>query len=142
MTVSVGDDIVELPASLIRVLLVAVEVLEYGDTVVLVNEEVEVSPAEAAKLLGVSHQYVDRQVAADVSSAADCRGARTDGSRVRAVLAHRTKPDLKRSAVGSDHGHGCRRRTRVITSRGAAAHAARHDPFYWARTGALVRDES
>ncbi len=46
--------------SLVQVLAVAAESLRSGDTVAVLREDIEVSPAEAAKLLGVSRQYVDR----------------------------------------------------------------------------------
>lgn len=99
--VSVGDEIVQLPASLVRVLLMAAETLEDGDTVVLVNEEAEVSPAQAAKLLGVSRQYVDRLIATDVLP---CRRLPKSSYRkipVRAVLAHRMSRDRKRDGIRS-----------------------------------------
>lgn len=97
--VSVGDEIIELPASLVRVLLVAADVLEDGDTVVLVNEEAEVSPAQAAKLLGVSRQYVDRLVATDVLPSRRLPKSSYRRIPVRAVLAHRTSRDRKRSGI-------------------------------------------
>lgn len=99
--VSVGDEIVELPASLVRVLLTAAETLEDGDTVVLVNEEAEVSPAEAAKLLGVSRQYVDRLIATDVLPSRRLPKSSYRKIPVRAVLAHRTTRDRKRAGIRS-----------------------------------------
>lgn len=99
--VSVGDEIVQLPASLVRVLLMAAETLEDGDTVVLVNEEAEVSPAQAAKLLGVSRQYVDRLIATDVLPSRRLPKSSYRKIPVRAVLAHRMSRDRKRDGIRS-----------------------------------------
>lgn len=99
--VSVGDESVELPSSLVRVLLATAETLESGDTVVLVNQEAEVSPAEAAKLLGVSRQYVDRLIAAEVLPSRRLPKSSYRKIPVRAVLAHRTTRDRKRAAIRS-----------------------------------------
>ena len=99
--VSVGDEIVELPASLVRVLLMAADALEDGDAVVLVNEEAEVSPAEAAKLLGVSRQYVDRLIAADALPSRRLPKSSYRKIPVRAVLAHRSTRERKRGAIRS-----------------------------------------
>lgn len=99
--VSVGDEIVQLPASLVRVLLTAAETLEDGDTVVLVNEEAEVSPAQAAKLLGVSRQYVDRLIATDVLPSRRLPKSSYRKIPVRAVLAHRMSRDRKRDGIRS-----------------------------------------
>ncbi|HUP70817.1 MAG TPA: hypothetical protein VM142_13530 [Acidimicrobiales bacterium] len=98
---SVGDEIVQLPASLVRVLLMAAETLEDGDTVVLVNEEAEVSPAQAAKLLGVSRQYVDRLIATDVLPSRRLPRSSYRKIPVRAVLAHRMSRDRKRDGIRS-----------------------------------------
>lgn len=101
VTVSVGEEAVRLPAPLLRVLLAAADVLEDGDTVVLVNEEAEVSPAQAAKLLGVSRQYVDRLIAAEVLPSRRLPKSSYRKIPVRAVLAHRTTRDRKRGGIQS-----------------------------------------
>jgi excisionase family DNA binding protein len=97
--VSVGSETIELPAPLVRVLLAAADVLEDGDAVVLVNEEAEVSPAEAAKLLGVSRQYVDRLIASEVLPSRRLPRSSYRKVPVRAVLAHRTDRDRKRAGI-------------------------------------------
>lgn len=99
--VSVGEETLELPASLVRVLLAAADVLEDGDAVVLVNEEAEVSPAEAAKLLGVSRQYVDRLIATGVLPTRRLPKSSYRKVPVRAVLAHRVSRDQKRAGIRS-----------------------------------------
>lgn len=99
VTVSVGGEAIELPASLVRVLLTAADVLEDGDAVVLVNEEAEVSPAQAAKLLGVSRQYVDRLIAAGVLPTRRLPKSSYRKVPVRAVLAHRASRDRKREGI-------------------------------------------
>jgi excisionase family DNA binding protein len=97
--VSVGEEAVRLPAPLLRVLLAAADLLEDGDAVVLVNEEAEVSPAEAAKLLGVSRQYVDRLIAAGVLPTRRLPKSSYRKVPVRAVLAHRVDRDPKRAGI-------------------------------------------
>lgn len=97
--VSVGGEAIELPASLVRVLLAAADVLEDGDTVVLVNEEAEVSPAEAAKLLGVSRQYVDRLIATGALPSRRLPKSSYRKVPVRAVLAHRADRGRKRAGI-------------------------------------------
>lgn len=57
---------VELPPSLVEALLAAADSLDAGDSVAIISQEAEVSPAQAAKLLGVSRQYVDRLVETEV----------------------------------------------------------------------------
>jgi excisionase family DNA binding protein len=99
VTVSVGGEAIELPASLVRVLLTAADVLEEGDAVVLVNEEAEVSPSQAAKLLGVSRQYVDRLIAAGVLPTRRLPKSSYRKVPVRAVLAHRASRDRKREGI-------------------------------------------
>lgn len=97
--VSAGGEAIELPASLVRVLLAAADALEDGDTVVLVNEEAEVSPAQAAKLLGVSRQYVDRLITAGVLPSRRLPKSSYRKVPVRAVLAHRASRDHKRTGI-------------------------------------------
>jgi excisionase family DNA binding protein len=97
--VVVGDKVVELPRSLVLILFTAADVLEDGATLALVNEQVEVSPAQAAKLLGVSRQYVDRLLAADVLPSRRLPGSRYRKIPVKAVLAHRDTKQRKREAI-------------------------------------------
>lgn len=99
VTVSVGDEVIELPPSLLRLLSSGVEALDEGHTIAVVSEEAEVSPAEAAVLLGVSRQYVDRLVAADVLPARRLPHSRYRKIPARAVLAHRTAKERKRVGV-------------------------------------------
>lgn len=95
----VGDESVDLPPSLVRLLTVGTDALRCGDAVALVVEGAEVSPAEAARLLGVSRQYVDRLVAMEVLPARRLPHSRYKKIPVRAVLAHRVVKDRKRSAI-------------------------------------------
>lgn len=97
--VRVGDDDVELPRSLVRVLLAAADSLEEGDTVAIVSEQAEVSPAQAAKLLGVSRQYVDRLVAAEILPVHRLPNSSYRKIPVRAVLAHKKRRDRKREGI-------------------------------------------
>jgi len=97
--VRVGDDDVELPRSLVRVLLAAADTLDEGDTVAIVSEQAEVSPAQAAKLLGVSRQYVDRMVAAEILPVHRLPNSSYRKIPVRAVLAHKKTRDRKREGI-------------------------------------------
>jgi len=99
VTVVVGDETVELPRSLVQVLFAAADVLEDGDTLSLVNDQSEVSPAQAAKLLGVSRQYVDRLIADDVLPARRLPGSSYRKIPVAAVLAHRESKQPKRKGI-------------------------------------------
>jgi len=99
VTLSAGDDVIELPPSLLRLLSSGAEALDEGHTVAVVSEEAEVSPAEAAVLLGVSRQYVDRLVATDVLPARRLPHSRYRKIPVRAVLAHRMAKERKRAGV-------------------------------------------
>lgn len=99
--VSVGADEVELPQSLIRLLAAGADALGDGDSVALVNEESELSPAEAAKLLGVSRQYVDRLVAAGALPARRLPESRYRKIPTRAVLAHRLVKETKRTGIAT-----------------------------------------
>ena len=65
------------------------------------SEEAEVSPAEAAKLLGVSRQYVDRLVANGVLPARQLPDSRYRKIPARAVLAHRSAKDAKRAGIAA-----------------------------------------
>ena len=101
VVVQVGGAQVELPPSLVEALIAAADSLDAGDSVAIVSQQAEVSPAQAAKLLGVSRQYVDRLIDADVLP---CRRVANSAYRripVRAVIEHRTTRDRKRRAIES-----------------------------------------
>ncbi len=97
--VMIGGETVELPRSLVKVLFAAADALEDGDTLALVNEEAEVSPAQAARLLGVSRQYVDRLVANGVLEARRLPGSSYRRIPAKAVLAHRETKKAKRAGI-------------------------------------------
>ena len=97
--VTVGGDEVELPLSLVRLLAAGAGALDDGDAVALVSEEAELSPAEAARLLGVSRQYVDRLVAAELLPVRRLPGSRYRKIPARAVLAHKVAKDDKRAGI-------------------------------------------
>jgi excisionase family DNA binding protein len=97
--VGVGAEVVELPPSLVRLLMAGADALGGGDVVALVSEESEVSPAEAARLLGVSRQYVDRLVATGALPIRRLPQSRYRKIPARAVLAHKVAKDAKRSAI-------------------------------------------
>ncbi len=95
----VGDREVELPRSLVRILVAATGSLDDGDAVAIVAEESEVSPAQAARLLGVSRQYVDRLVATGVLPARRLPGSSYRRIPVRALLTHREARGRKREGI-------------------------------------------
>jgi excisionase family DNA binding protein len=97
--VRVGDDEVELPRSLVRVLAAAAGSLDEGDAVAVVTEEGTVSPAQAARLLGVSRQYVDRLVGTGVLPAHRIPRSAYRRIPVRAVLAQREDRMRKREGI-------------------------------------------
>ncbi|HVA61650.1 MAG TPA: excisionase family DNA-binding protein [Mycobacteriales bacterium] len=97
--VRVGDHELDLPRSLVRILVAAAGSLDDGDSVAIVAEEAEVSPAQAARLLGVSRQYVDRLVGAGVLPARRLPGSSYRRIPVRAVLAHRGARSRKREGI-------------------------------------------
>ena len=97
--VRVGDREVDLPRSLVRVLVAAAGSLDDGDAVAIVAEEAEVSPAQAARLLGVSRQYVDRLVNSGVLPASRIPASSYRRIPVRAVLAQREARDRKREGI-------------------------------------------
>ncbi len=97
--VAVGGVDVELPRPLVEALVAAAESLDGGDTVAVISEEAEVSPAQAAKLLGVSRQYVDRLVTDEVLPARRLPHSSYRKIPVRAVLAHRYASERKRSGI-------------------------------------------
>jgi excisionase family DNA binding protein len=107
--VRVGDTEVDLPGPLVEVLSAAAGLLARGDTVAVVGEQSEVSPARAARLLGVSRQYVDRLVAEGVLPVRRLPGSSYRKVPVAAVLAYRAGREAKREGI------------RRIVNEGAAA---------------------
>lgn len=101
LRVLVGTSELELPPSLVRLLVAGAGALGDGDSLTLVSEEAEVSPAEAARLLGVSRQYVDRLVANGILPARQLPHSRYRKIPARAVLAHRSAKDAKRAGIAS-----------------------------------------
>ena len=103
LTVSVvfGSKELELPSSLVRLLVAGAAALGDGDAVAILSEEAELSPAEAAKVLGVSRQYVDRLVANGILPARQLPHSRYRKIPARAVLAHRVAKDAKRAGIAS-----------------------------------------
>ncbi|MHB8574823.1 MAG: phosphotransferase [Dehalococcoidia bacterium] len=97
--VRVGLEDVELPRSLVRVLLAAATSLRDGDTVAIVSEEAEVSPAQAARLLGVSRQYVDRLLAADLLPSRRLPHSSYRKIPARAVLEYKQSRARKREGI-------------------------------------------
>lgn len=99
--VMAGAEAVELPPSLVRLLAAGAGFLGDGDAVALVSEETELSPAEAARLLGVSRQYVDRLVADGVLPVRRLPQSRYRKIPARAVLAQRAAKDAKLAGIDS-----------------------------------------
>jgi excisionase family DNA binding protein len=99
VVVGVGSDQVELPPSLVEALLAAADSLDAGDSVSIMSQSAEVSPAQAAKLLGVSRQYVDRLVDNDVLPSRRLTNSSYRRIPVRAVLAHRAMSERKRAGI-------------------------------------------
>jgi excisionase family DNA binding protein len=97
--VRVGDTEVELPGSLVEVLSAAAELLARGDTVAIVGEQSEVSPAQAARLLGVSRQYVDRLLAEGELPVRRLPGSSYRKVPISAVLAYREARESKREGI-------------------------------------------
>lgn len=98
--IGVGGTDVELPRPLVEALVAAADSLDAGDAVAVVSEEVEVSPAQAAKLLGVSRQYVDRLVASDVLPIRRLPNSAYRKIPVRSVLAYKGTRERKRTGIG------------------------------------------
>lgn len=98
---TVGDRDVALPPSLVALITAGAGALERGDALALVSEEVEVSPTEAAKLLGVSRQYVDRLVAKGVLPVRRLPESRYRRIPARSVLAHLAVKESKREGIAS-----------------------------------------
>ncbi len=101
VTVSVGKEQVELTPALVRLLVAGAGPLGDGDSVAVVSEDAEVSPAQAAQLLGVSRQYVDRLVANGLLPARQLPHSRYRKIPVRAVLAHKATKDSKSEGITS-----------------------------------------
>lgn len=97
--VRVGREEVVLPPSLVRVLLAAAVPLHDGETVAVVRAEAEISPAQAAKLLGVSRQYVDRLVAADLLPSRRLPGSTYRKIPAGAVLTYKRDRERKRAGI-------------------------------------------
>jgi excisionase family DNA binding protein len=95
----VGTDEVELPRSLLQGLVAVASSLEDGDTVAIVSEQAELSPAQAARLLGVSRQYVDRLVASGDLSSRRLPKSSYRKVLVRDVLQHKTLRERKRTGI-------------------------------------------
>ncbi len=77
----------------------AADSLDGGDTVAVINEEAEVSPAQAAKLLGVSRQFVDRLVTAQVLPSRRLPNSAYRKIPVRAVIAYMAASQRKRTGI-------------------------------------------
>ena len=99
--VGIGGEQIELPPSLVLAVLAAAGSLDAGDSVAIMRQEAEISPAQAAKLLGVSRQYVDRLVEADVLPSRRLTNSSYRRIPVRAVIAHRTTSERKRAGIAA-----------------------------------------
>ncbi|MDQ1425186.1 MAG: hypothetical protein QOD72_2684 [Acidimicrobiaceae bacterium] len=98
-----GADHAVLPVSLAQVVAAAGDVLVSGAPVAVVGSEAEVSPAEAAALLGVTRQYVDRLIANGVLPVRRLPGSRYRKIPVQSVLARRDgRPDRSEPAPAAD----------------------------------------
>jgi hypothetical protein len=97
--VGVGGEQVELPPSLVKAVLAAADSLDAGDSVAIMRQGAEVSPAQAAKLLGVSRQYVDHLVGAAVLPSRRLTNSSYRRIPVRAVIEHRAISERKRAGI-------------------------------------------
>ncbi len=97
--IRVGDTEVVVPSSLVKGLLAVAGQLEEGDTVAIVPEETELSPSQAARLLGVSRQYVDRLIAEGVLSSRRLPRSSYRKVLAREVLAHRSRRESTRAGI-------------------------------------------
>ena len=88
-----------LPRPLIQAIFSVAFTLSEGNTVAVVSEEAEVSPAQAADLLGVSRQYVDRLVTNDVLPSRRLPDSSYRKIPVRAVLEHKRTKERKRAGI-------------------------------------------
>lgn len=95
----VGASRVRVPESLLAVLRTAAATLAAGDTLALVSEHAEVTPAGAARLLGVSRQYVDRLVDEDLLPVRRLPNSAYRRIPVRAVLDYAASKDRKHQAI-------------------------------------------
>ncbi|HUP71398.1 MAG TPA: helix-turn-helix domain-containing protein [Acidimicrobiales bacterium] len=84
-----------------RFLAAAVSEVASGDEVVLLRSESEVSPAEAAELLGISRQFVDRLIDVGKLPARRLPGSRHRRLRVADIIAF-TKGQDQRQGLISD----------------------------------------
>lgn len=84
-----------------RFLAAAVSEVASGDEVVLLRGESEVSPAEAAELLGISRQFVDRLIDVGKLPARRLPGSRHRRLRVADIIAF-TKGQDQRQGLISD----------------------------------------
>lgn len=101
VVVCVGDEQVELPPSLVEALLAAADSLDVGDSVAIISQQAEVSPAQAAKLLGVSRQFVDRLVEAEVLTSRRLTNSSYRRIPVRAVIELRATRERKRAGIAA-----------------------------------------
>jgi hypothetical protein len=88
-----------LPRPLIQAIFSVAITLSEGNTVAVVSEEAEVSPAQAANLLGVSRQYVDRLLANDVLPSRRLPDSSYRKIPVRSVLEHKRIKERKRAGL-------------------------------------------
>jgi len=101
VSIIVEGEQVELPPSLVEVLRAAADSLDAGASVAIVDQDAEISPAQAAKLLGVSRQYVDRLVDTGVLPSRRITNSTYRRIPVSAVIAHRTTSARKRAGIAS-----------------------------------------
>ena len=101
VVVSVGSQQLALPNSLVEALLATAASFDAGDTVAIVSENAEVTPAEAAKLLGVSRQYVDRLVDGGLLPVRRLPNSNYRRIAVRDVLRNKATRDRKHAAITS-----------------------------------------
>lgn len=97
--VALGETDVELPRPLVEALVAVAESLDGGDAVAVVSKEAEVSPAQAAKLLGVSRQYVDRLLANQVLATRRLPNSSYRKIPVRSVLSYKAASERKRAGI-------------------------------------------
>ena len=69
----------------------------HGERVVVLRIDDEVSPAEAAEMLGVTRQFVDRLLADEVLACRRLPGSRHRRIRVQDVVAVGVEPDARRA---------------------------------------------
>ena len=69
----------------------------HGERVVVLRTDEEVSPAEAAEMLGVTRQFVDRLLADEVLACRGLPGRRHRRIRVQDVLAVGVERDARRA---------------------------------------------